>query len=638
MTVRRKLLRASVAVAVVAGLWSLLLAVFGGVDTTVLGARISANNPLRPLLISSLAWTVFILAGGQLGPLRRTFFGAGSWTAQRARIRSWFYRSDAADAVAPPTRPVHVLWATLGLCVFGAVLLREQLLHMFSVSDLGDPLFSVWRIGWVFHKLQGDPRALFDANIFYPHPLTFTYSDSMLLPSLVAAPLLAVGIHPVVVYNLLFLGSFVASGVAMFLLVSRISGSRPAAFVAALIFGFYPFRFEHYSHFELQMSMWMPITLLALHRFAETTRLRYALGAAAGVVAQFYSSMYFGVFLCLYVVPIAALLLLLTKRPPIARLLRGAAIAVVLVGVSLVPLALPYRAAQAEKGERDIPVVTYYSAQASDYLEAHDRSAMYGDLIRSEHPERALFPGAMAIGLTAASLLPPLGPMTTIYGAGLWFAWESSRGFNGSLYPMFYETLSPVRGLRVAARFSMLVGMTLAVLAGFGARRLLRRCAPGWKAHAMLGALVVLIGVDLHPRLGLEPVWPEPPPIYDSLPKSPKTVLAEYPVRDHMVCCTESLPFMYFSVWHWTNMVNGYSGFSPRDYTSLVESIEPIPAQSAIDALRAAGVTHVSINCALYFDPNGCKAMVDEVEDSRAFRRIVQTRWRGAIVGLYELR
>ena len=69
------------------------------------------------------------------------------------------------------------------MCVC-AVLLFPQLRHMDSVPDFGDPLLSMWRAGWVLQQLRGDPRGLFDANIFYPEPLTLTYSDSMLLPGL----------------------------------------------------------------------------------------------------------------------------------------------------------------------------------------------------------------------------------------------------------------------------------------------------------------------------------------------------------------------------------------------------------------------------------------------------------------------
>ncbi len=64
------------------------------------------------------------------------------------------------------------------------------------MPDLGDPLFSIWRFGWVLHKLHGDPRPLFSPNIFYPNELTLTYSDSMLLPAVTTMPLLASGMHP----------------------------------------------------------------------------------------------------------------------------------------------------------------------------------------------------------------------------------------------------------------------------------------------------------------------------------------------------------------------------------------------------------------------------------------------------------
>ena len=41
---------------------------------------------------------------------------------------------------------------------------------------------------------------------------------------------------------------------AMYLLSAHLTGSPRAAFVSAVLFGFYPFRFEHYSHLELQMT------------------------------------------------------------------------------------------------------------------------------------------------------------------------------------------------------------------------------------------------------------------------------------------------------------------------------------------------------------------------------------------------
>ena len=139
-------------------------------------------------------------------------------------------------------------FASLGIAVALAILLHDQLRQPYSVPDLGDPLFSMWRIGWVAHQILTDPAHLFDGNIFYPEPLTLTLSDPMILPALTAAPLLALGVHPVVAYNLLFLSALWLSGIATYLLVERLTGSPRAAFLAGLMYACYSYRFDHYSH------------------------------------------------------------------------------------------------------------------------------------------------------------------------------------------------------------------------------------------------------------------------------------------------------------------------------------------------------------------------------------------------------
>jgi hypothetical protein len=608
-----------------------LIALTGGFRTDIAGVQVSARGSGRAFVLALVLAAVRVLVIRTPPVLGLT---RDRWRALWRRL----YQPDAwLVQDSSPLRPSHVLWAACGLIAVGAVLLHEQLLHMRSVPDLGDPIFSVWRLNWVFHQIQGDPRPLFDTNIYYPHPLTLTYSDSMLLPALMHVPLILIGLHPVVSYNILFMSAFVLSGLAVFLLVAHLTGSRQAAFISAMIFGFYPYRFEHYSHLELQMMMWMPLALLALHRFIETARLRYALAAGAATVAQLYSTMYYTVFFVLYLVPVVAILLCV-KRAPIRRLLRGAIVAGVLAAVCAFPLMRVYEAAQGEKGERDVTAVKYYSATPADYFQAHDRSVLYRRVLRSEHPERALFPGVMALGLATAGLVPPLGPLSLVYGAGMAFAWESSLGFNGVLYPFFYDWLSPVRGMRVASRFSVLVGLSLAIVAGFGVRRLLARCRTARQRQVLVAGLTALVAIDVWPHLGLEPVWDAPPPIYASLPHSTHVVLAEFPIRQHVGNFTESVPFMYFSLWHWSNMIDGYSGFSPRDYSDLVKRVEDVPEPQAIEALRGAGVTHVTFNCALYYSPDGCEQMLTAVEASPHFQRLVRVRWRGSSAALYELR
>ena len=86
-------------------------------------------------------------------------------------------------------RPLgELLLVTIGYVALVVVVTWPQARDLYSVPDLGDPLFSVWRISWVAHQLPLDVRHLFDGNIFYPEKLTLTYSDSLIFPALLAAP------------------------------------------------------------------------------------------------------------------------------------------------------------------------------------------------------------------------------------------------------------------------------------------------------------------------------------------------------------------------------------------------------------------------------------------------------------------
>jgi hypothetical protein len=338
--VRRRLSVFLDVLAVLASLGVAAIVLTGGFFSRTEGVRISARSPDRGLLIA-----LGIVALRVALDRRTGFLGVSgsSWRGLRDRL----YQPDADGPGptdrGPRARMKHVA-ALLGFCAVAAILLHPQLSAMSSVPDLGDPLFSIWRMSWVYRQLTGDPRPLFDANIFHPEPLTLTYSDSMLLPSVMAAPLVAIGLHPVVVYNVLFLSGFLLSAVAGYLLALKWAGSARAAFITGIIFGFYPYRFEHYSHLELQMTAWMPLALLAIDRAIGTLRLRDAAVAALCWVAQLYSSLYYGVFFALYSLAVSAVLCRV-RRVALRRLIKPAVAAAAVAVVIAIPLARPYLAA-----------------------------------------------------------------------------------------------------------------------------------------------------------------------------------------------------------------------------------------------------------------------------------------------------
>src|SRR5262249_14891924 len=192
---------------------SLAIAWSGGFRTMLFGVVLSARNVWRPALVALAVGAIRLRVAGR-APLFLIEH------EQRQRLLGLVYRPGLDDVTATSgTRSAgRTILAAAGLCAVCVLLMLPQIRHMDSVPDLGDALLSTWRMGWVFEQLRGDPRGLFDANIFYPEPLTFTYSDSMVLPSATAAPLLAAGVHPIVAYNFLFLSGFVLSGLTAYML------------------------------------------------------------------------------------------------------------------------------------------------------------------------------------------------------------------------------------------------------------------------------------------------------------------------------------------------------------------------------------------------------------------------------------
>jgi hypothetical protein len=91
---------------------------------------------------------------------------------------------------------------------------------------------------------------------------------------------------------------------------------------------------------------------------------------------------------------------------------------------------------------------------------------------------------------------------------------------------------------------------------------------------------------------------------------------------------------MYFSLWHWRPMLNGYSGTLPPSFGDFVTAAGEFPDASALEFLRARGVSHVTVNCALF----ACAPLVERVEQYGAFRRVAMATWQGYPVYLYELK
>jgi hypothetical protein len=478
-----------------------------------------------------------------------------------------------------------------------AIMTYPQVLHMpDGVHDDGDPLLVTWVLAWVAHQLPRAPAHLFDANIFYPERNTLAYSETLIVPGIAVAPLHWLGLGPILIYNIVFLAGFALSGVGVALLVRRLTGHTGAAILAGIVFAFPPYRIDHYAHLQLQQTQFIPLSLFAFHRLLDTGRLRDGVLLGVFVACEMLSCMYYGIFLVPYMAVVCGTMLIAARTLPRERMVALLA-AVAIAMVVMIPTARAYLAAREVVGERGREDVAESSATWRNYLAPPELNAVYGKVFaRFMQPERRLFPGFVAVALAIVGLWPPLNAIRLAYGLGLLLAFDVSLGFNGLLYPALYDYFLPFKALRVPARMGLMVGFSLAILAGYGVARISSRLRSAGARRAVVAALGVLMLVEYASKP--IPLWKaplSPPQAYEDIVRdrgdSPTAVLFEFPTG-----LIEDAAYTYYSTFHWQWLVNGYSGFFPPSYRRLVTTMPDFPDEPSMDAVRSHGVRYLVIH------------------------------------------
>lgn len=509
-----------------------------------------------------------------------------------------------ADASQPRRLPSGfaqgALVALLLIGVAGIVTWPQFARFSTSVADHEDPLLSMWRLAWIAHALATDPGALFNAPIFHPEVRTLAYTDAVLLPALVATPFVWLGVPLVIVYNTLLLGSMVLSGLGAWMLARRLTGNSLAAIIAALVFAFGPYRFDHYEHLELQAAFGIPWTLLALEGVMTRGRWRDALALAAAFAVLLFCSIYYAVFTAtlapLYVLVRFPWRDLLAARAGVLRALAALAC----VGLLAAPYLGVYARNRAVVGER--PLDDRYSAVPIDFVQVHPHQLLVGRWLGEySHTERRLFPGVTAsiLALLALALAPSrrtFALVAVVVGAAF-----IALGMNAFLVPLLRDIVFPYRGLRVPARAAMVGQLAIGVLAAYAVARLLP--AVRLRAVVLVGLLSAGVVLDaMHRPFELIEPSAEPRALSQWLASRPDKVVLELPLALPKDFYLDDGKFMYAAAatGRWNPTLNGYSGFYPRSYVRLLETMRTFPSGASIDYLRSRDVDVIAVHQALF--------------------------------------
>ncbi len=529
------------------------------------------------------------------------------------------------------------------LVVLGAVALTTLvctwplMLRPWSIPEHQDPLFSSWRLYQWSRNVFERPWALFDGNIFHPARDALLYSDAIALPAVAGAPWIRAGVPPLLVYDALVVLAFLTSGLAMYLFARDVSGSCEGAIVAAVIFTGAPTRIEHVYHLELLWTCWIPLALWAVWRTfvgaASSARL-----LATALIAQFLCSIYYGLFL-LTVLPVVAGLAWALRPVALApRTLARLAVALALVAASVWLYSRPYARAQAALGERSPGEIESYGAEPLNYVATPAGNLLWGwtaDVLGAR--EKRLSAGVLAYGLAVPALLPPLQPWTAGLIGGAVMAFDASRGLDGVVYPLLHRIAPPYRGLRVPARFGVIVLVMVAALAAIGVARLHRDLGqPRWWP-VVTTVLVAVLMVEYATTHLTRELPSRAPSLYAWLGQQPPTVIAHVPMPRPDALPGRDADFQYFAQYHRHELVNGISGFYPRHYLLLLERVRRFPDERSIAALREAGVSLLIVH-ARHYEPNEYASVTLALESSREVEPVGTFMDEGGAARVYKLR
>lgn len=468
-----------------------------------------------------------------------------------------------------------------------------------SLNHNADAQYAQWSLSWVAFAIANAPSRLFDGNIFAPEPRTLAFSEPTITPALVGAPLIWLGLSPVLVYNLLLLAGLLGTGLAGWWLVRTWTGSPGAGLVAGALAAYNVHLLTRLPHLMAVQAWTFPLILLLADRLRTTRRTRDAVALAVVIAATAANSLY---ALAFAGVLVAVVGLTGRWRPRGAVAIATASLAGVLAAS---PVLLPY-VRQAEAGmTRPIEMVADFSATPAGYVTSTSRLHDGWTRRWNTSDVDVFFAGAAALLLAALGAATALrsparrtrrrvAVLLAVAAIGVVLSLGPATG----LYRWLYEWALPLQGLRAASRFGYLFLFAVAILAGYGVAWLQRR----WPRRAGAVALACLAVVTIEAWHGPVPTtaFDGVPAIYQELANAGKPVmLVEVPFFPPDAV-HQNGPYVLNASAHLQPVMNGHSGFTPMSYRRRAEAFWFFPEPWAIQAIRDEGATHVMVHLELF--------------------------------------
>lgn len=512
----------------------------------------------------------------------------------------------------------------------------------------GDPMLVTVVLAWDADRIAHGFREFWDAPWLFPHRHSLAYSEHLIGVALFTAPIQWLTSNPVLTYNVAYIGSYVLAGFGMFLLTRALWGRADAAVLAGLAFELTPYRLAQSSHLQVLMNGWMPIALLALHRYFTNGSRRWLAAFAAVFVLLGLSN---GYYLYFFLLPVAVVVgIEMARRSPQVprgRIALDMTAAGMAVAAAMAPIALVYYRLQRDHGfTRTIEDLPGLSARFADYFHVASGAWTWDGLLAIGTGEHELFHGFVVLAFAAIGIAG-IGTATIrqrgqtrlvatyllIAVLALWLAMGPGPG---TPYGLLFKLLPGFSALRVPARLSAILIVALAVLAGAGfawpLARLPKRAAA--VAAMIIGATMILEGQH---GVGLVDT-PDPKDrswdnvAYEWLRTSPPGAVLELNVTQLDDFQPFTLVYEFHALRHRHPIVNGYGAWKSALQELLGSPGSPIrePGHVAetLRGLRTIGVRYVLLHEGTFVKPEEAGRIVSEVRSARD-QIVEEHQWPG---------
>jgi len=461
--------------------------------------------------------------------------------------------------------------------------------HLFSSTN--DFWIYPWNNWWVGKALTQGYDVYFTPYLFYPQGAMLVWHGFSWFNTLMWLPIQLL-LGDLAAHNITILLTYVVAGYTAYLLAYEVTGSRPAAFLAGLVYAFYPHRYGHRGQLKLLSNQWTPLVGFFLIRLTRGGRAREGVGLGVALALcglcgwhqLFLAGLWGGTWL---IHSLAAERQLWTKQT-----MRGLMLGVLVCTVVLAPLLTPMirqlvrdrgvgLEPSSESGEKQTDLLAFFLPPADHVL-------FRSEAIGRVYEEHVHFGGAPAAIGWASLVLTGLAVLRQRKAARPWalaalglalLALGSRLQVNGRVrpIPMPYTLLSRTfvgTFIRNPNRFNIVLALPISVLVALGwqvarvGRARLVRAAP-WSTVAM--SVLILFEYCTVPV----PTAQEPAsPFYRQLQEES----GDFAVADFPIDLGRDKHYLYTQTLHERPMVGGHISRPPVDAHAFIDEVPLLTA------------------------------------------------------------